>query len=101
MASYITEFPSDNTSFIENDDSVFNRYEDSSFSSHLCYELTDISDGKQSVNSTRTTAAWNKTEGFKDVSTIFCGICNKSQTTVSTTVSTTSPRLPFEFYTAK
>ena len=31
---------------------------------HLCYELTDISDGKQSVNSTRTTAAWNKTEGF-------------------------------------
>ena len=43
------------------------------------------------MNSTRTTAAWNKTQGFKDVSTTFCGIYNKSQTTVSTTVSQQVP----------
>jgi len=53
MASYITEFPSNNTSLIENDDSEFNRYADSSFASHLCDELTDSSDGESSVISTR------------------------------------------------
>ncbi len=72
MASYITEFPSNNTSLIENDDSEFNRYADSSFASHLCDELTDSSDGESSVISTRKTPAWNKS-GFQEESTEFRG----------------------------